>query len=42
MPLKAVARVRSNLEEECHEWFEDAFRLADKVGATVSVPRITG
>jgi len=22
--IKAVARVRSNIEEECHEWFEDA------------------
>ena len=40
--IKAVARVRSNIEEECHEWFEDASRLADKIGATVSVPRITG
>ena len=39
--IKAVARVRSNIEEECHEWFEDASRLADKIGATVSVPRIT-
>ncbi|CAH3121600.1 unnamed protein product [Pocillopora meandrina] len=28
--IKAVARVRSNIEEECHEWFEDASRLADK------------
>ena len=40
--VKAVARVRSNREEECHEWFEDAPRLADKIGATISVPRITG
>ena len=40
--IKAVARVRSNIEEECHERFEDASRLADKIGATVSVPRITG
>ena len=40
--IKAVARVRSNIEEECHEWFEDASILADKIGATVSVPRITG
>jgi len=40
--VKAVARVRSNIEEECHEWFEDASRLADNIGATVSVPRITG
>jgi len=40
--IKAVARVRSNIEEECHEWFEDASRLANKIGATVSVPRITG
>ena len=40
--IKAVARVMSNIEEECHEWFEDASRLADKIGATVSVPRITG
>ena len=40
--IKAVARVRSNIKEECHEWFEDAPRLADKIGATVSVPRITG
>ena len=41
--IKAVARVRSNIEKaECHEWFEDASRLADKIGATVSVPRITG
>ena len=40
--IKAVARVRSNIEKaECHEWFEDASRLADKIGATVSVPRIT-
>ena len=22
--IKAVARVESNIEEECHEWFEDA------------------
>ena len=22
--IKAAARVRSNIEEECHEWFEDA------------------
>ena len=27
--IKAVARVRSNIEEECHEWFEDTSRLAD-------------
>ena len=40
--IKAVARVRSNIEEECHEWFEDASIPADKIGATVSVPRITG
>ena len=40
--VKAVARVRSNIEEECHELFEDASRLADKIGATISVPRITG
>ena len=40
--IKAVAMVRSNIEEECHEWFEDASRLADKIGGTVSVPRITG
>ena len=40
--IKAVARVRSNTEEECDEWFEDAPRLADKIGATVSVPKITG
>ena len=40
--IKAVARVRSNIEEECHEWFEDASRMADKIGDTVSVPRITG
>ena len=40
--IKAVARVRSNTDEECQEWFEDASRLADKIGATVSVPRITG
>ena len=34
--------MRSNIEKaECHEWFEDASRLADKIGATVSVPRIT-
>ena len=31
-----------DIEEECHEWFKDAYRLADKIGATVSVPRITG
>ena len=38
--IKAVARVRSNIAKaECHEWFEDASRLADKIGATVSVPR---
>ena len=40
--IKAIAKVRSNIEEECHEWFEDASRPADKIGATVSVPRITG
>ena len=40
--IKAVARVRSNREEECHEWFEDVSRLADKIGAAVSVPRVTG
>jgi len=40
--IKAVARVKSNIEEECHEWFEDASRLADKTGATISVPKITG
>ena len=40
--IKAVAMVRSNMEEECHEWFDDASRLADKIGTTVSVPRITG
>ena len=40
--IKAVARVRSNIEEECHEWFEDASRLADKTGATISVTKITG
>ena len=40
--IKVVARVTLNIEEECHEWFEDAFRLADKIGATVSAPRITG
>ena len=35
--------MRSNIEKaECHEWLEDASRLADKIGATVSVPRITG
>ena len=34
--------MRSNIEEECHEWFEDPSRLADKIGATISVPRITG
>ena len=33
--IKAVTRVRSNIEEECHEWFEDASRLADKIGAIV-------
>ena len=26
--IKAVARVRSNIEEECHEWFEDTSILA--------------
>ena len=36
--IKAVATVRSNIEEECHEWFDDASRLADKIGATVSLP----
>ena len=43
--IKAVAKVRLNIkdiEEECHEWFEDASRLTNKIGATVSVPRITG
>ena len=40
--IKAVARVSSNIKEECHEWFEDASRLATKIGATVLVPRITG
>ena len=30
--IKAVARVRSNIEEECHEWFQNASRLADKIG----------
>ena len=35
--IKAVAMVRLNIEEECHEWFDDASRLADKIGATVSV-----
>ena len=29
------------MEEECHEWFEDVSRLVDKIGATVSVPKIT-
>ena len=27
--MKAVVRVRSNIEEECQEWFEDASKLAD-------------
>ena len=40
--IKAVSRVKSNIEEECHEWFGDASGLADKIGITVSVPRITG
>ena len=40
--IKAVTVVRSNIEEECHEWFQHASRLADKIGGTVSVPRITG
>ena len=40
--IKAVARVRSNIEEECHEWFEDASRLADKIGDTAPVLRVTG
>ena len=40
--MKVVARVRSNTEEGCHECFEDASKLADKIGATVLVPRITG
>ena len=40
--IKAVSRVRSNIEEECHGWFEDASRLTDKIGATVSVLKITG
>ena len=40
--IRAVAMVRSNIEEKCHEWFDDASRLADKIGSTVSVPRITG
>ena len=39
--IKAVARVGPNIEEECHEWFKDTSRLADKIGAAVSVPRIT-
>ena len=30
------------MEEERRKWFEDASRLADNIGATVSVPRITG
>lgn len=34
--IKAVARMRSNIDEECHEWFEDVSRLADKIGATVA------
>jgi len=33
--IRPAARVRSNIEEECHGWFEDASRLADKIGATV-------
>ena len=40
--IKAVFRVSSNIEKECHEWFEDASRQADKIGATFSVPRIIG
>ena len=40
--IKAIAKVKSNIEEECHEWFEDASRQADKIGATVAGPRITG
>ena len=40
--IKAVARVRSSIEKtECHGWFEDASRLADEIGAKVSVPRLT-
>ena len=34
--IKAVAKVRSNRVEECHEWFEDASRLADKIGAALA------
>ena len=38
--IKAVHRVRSN-RRGIHEWFDDSFRLADKIGARVSAPRIT-
>ena len=40
--IKAVAGVRSNTEEECQKWFEDSSRVTDKIGTTVSLPRITG
>ena len=39
--IKAAARVGSNIEEECHEWFEDTSDWLTTTGATVSVPRIT-
>lgn len=40
--IKAVAGARSNTEEECQKWFEDSSRVTDKIGTTVSLPRITG
>ena len=41
--IKAVSKLPrwGQTEEECHEWFKDASRLADKIGTTVSVSRIT-
>ena len=41
--IKAVARVRSNIKKaECHEWFEDASRLADKIGAKFQCQELLG
>ena len=37
-----MERMRSNIDQECHQWFEDASELASKVGVEVRVPRITG
>ena len=41
--IKAVAKVRSNMEEELHaEWFEDASKPADKIGATICQESLGG